>query len=66
VQASTIHPIILLYKLLFIGDCTGGEINGRGSVSSPVLYSESDLNWRLRLISTIFRRFDSVQNKNKT
>jgi hypothetical protein len=39
VQAFTIHPIILLYKLLFIGeikghDCTGGEINGRGSVST--------------------------------
>jgi hypothetical protein len=37
-QASAIHPIILLYKLLFMGeieghDCTGGEIDGRGSVS---------------------------------
>jgi hypothetical protein len=38
VQTSTIHPIILLYKLLFMvkikgHDCTGGEIDGIGSVS---------------------------------
>jgi hypothetical protein len=48
-QASTIHPIILLYNILFMGeigghDCTGGEIDGRGSFSTYIPCSTESIS----------------------